>query len=750
MKLPVSARIETRQGRPTLLINDEPATPLLYGTTQTPGGRFTWEEIPARNIRIFGKSGFRLFQPDIWMRDMICADGSLDVSLARRQIAGVRAACPEGLVMFRLHLNPPASWCEANRDECVGYADVAEPARHESWGVENPITPREQNHPLRASFYSKKWLEWCRRYINEFAQKLSATPEGGALFAVQIAYGVQGEWHQFAFFWNDPDTGVAATNAYRDWLRVRYETDAALASAWSRTQQPGATLADARTPTSPERAAVRTGILRDPQRDRATIDYFTFLHDAQADAMIELAKMVKAAWPRPIVTVAFYGYFYCMFGRDAAGGHLAMERVFASPHIDALGMTPSYRPTTRSMGGPGNGRGIMAAARRFGKLVFDEMDQPTTVTNNCPWEKWNNTSIDDDIAILRRNIMQPVTRGGAAWWYDFGMIVGTPDFERVGNIGWWDHPRLQDEVARLHALVAGRIGKPYTRPADILLVQDPRSFLHVASEPHKPVPFGIMPVSAIDPLTPLVTDGLFEALQRTGAIFDDAFLSEIGALDFTPYRLVIFATASILTAEQREIIRTRVARDGRHIVFVGAAGWSDGQADFGPQNISKLLGVKITARTIPAATSEIRIDGAHETVDLKRAFESTVYEPAPNAASQAASDCEIIARWPDGSASAIARTDRTANATWWAFALPPCTAPTLRALAKRARCHIVNEHDDVTLLGDNFLVVHTMTGGTRTLALPITTSSGDKKIAVTLPPHSTTIFDATTGEILMQ
>ncbi len=125
MTAPIHSAVEMRQGRPTLVLNGRPHAPLIYALSDCPGARWPWEEVPARNVRLFAEHGVRLFQIDLWLADMLAADGTVDLTLARRIVEAVRAEAPEGAVMFRLHLNPPRAWCRANSDECVGYADVA-------------------------------------------------------------------------------------------------------------------------------------------------------------------------------------------------------------------------------------------------------------------------------------------------------------------------------------------------------------------------------------------------------------------------------------------------------------------------------------------------------------------------------------------------------------------------------------------------------------------------------------------------
>lgn len=725
---PFHANVEVRQGRATLLINGQPTAPVIYALTDCPGGRFTWEEVPQRNLRLFAENGCRLFQADLWLEWLLGPDDVLDVTLAQRQVRGILDACPDAAVMLRVHLNPPPAWCAAHPDECVQYADgPAEP--EERWGLERWIG-RDNDAPVRASFSSTHWQTWAKRQLTRFAQAFGATPEGGAVFALQVAYGVYGEWHQFGFFAHDPDVSPAATTAFQRWAQQRYGTESALAAAWN---QPGITWAAIRAPDSPARERAALAVLRDPATQQDVIDYFLFQHEDLAEAVLMMARTVKAAWPRPVLTATFFGYFYCAFGREAAGGHLSLDRLLASPDLDCICATPAYTPTALPLGGSGHARGLVDAVRRAGKLWLDEMDRATSIAP-CPWDKAFASTLADDVAVLRRNLLQPITRGGGLWGYDFGPISGTPAFARMGNIGWWDHPLLQREWRAIRTLAQARLAAPYERASDVLLLHDPWSFAHLASARHDPtrLVFGVMPISTVDPVSRLLTDGVVEALYQSGLIHTEALLSELPRLDLSPFRLVIVATGTVLDAAQRRDLRARVAQQGRHVVFLGYAGWSDGQR-IGADRATALTDFPTRLVRQEDAVQTLAIDDSRETLALGRGFDL----PAIDARTE-----QIVGRWADGTPSAAWRQE--SEATWWTFALPPNRPATWRAIGRRAGCLVVNDADETTLLGNGMLVVHTVAGGPRQLRLP-----GGGTVSALLPARSTTVFDSRTGEPLL-
>lgn len=726
MPLPLSSRIEMRDDRPTLLLNDTPVAPLIYALSDCPGARWSWEEVPTRNISEFGKRGVQLFQVDVWLNQMLDDSGELDVTLARRQIAGVTSAAPNGAVMLRLHLNPSKEWIQQNPDEWVGYADT-DPVDPPIHGLHRPLA-HDGASPIRASFYSQKWQDWAHTKLQDFCAQLAASPEGDALFGLQLANGVYGEWHQFGFIHHDPDTGPASTVAFRAWLKNKYQDETALAAAWN---APGLTWDTANVPDSPAREKASIGILRDPQTQRAVIDYFTFQHTTLTDIVVSFGATAKAAWPRPLITAAFFGYFYSIFGRQAAGAQLAAENALNSPHLDAWCSPQSYEANARAFGGPGNARGIIGVVRRAGKLWLDEMDMPTSHVG-CPWEEDFKSTPADDLAIHRRNVLQPVTRGGGQWWYDFGPIGPTPDFASGGNCGWWDTPELLADVEAVNRIAQERVNRPFARPADVLLVHDPMSFFHTVSQRHPPAEFGKLPFTTSDPITPLLVDDLLHGLYATGMAFDEALLSELGTLDLSPYRLVLFATTPVITPAQRKVLNERVAQDGRHIALLGFAGWSDGETTK-PAHSGSLSGIPTRLHTLESVSHELKLDRESE----KHALEPNVGIPAFRAG-----PADIIGRWSDETISAARRT--TEAATWWTFALPPTTPAFLRKLALTAGCHAFNDHAEVTLIGDGLIIPHTIEGGPRRLQWP-----GGPLIEATLPPRSTTVFDGLTGQRLL-
>jgi hypothetical protein len=96
------------------------------------------------------------------------------------------------------------------------------------------------------------------------------------------------------------------------------------------------------------------------------------------------------------------------FSRQAVGGHLQNEMILNSPDIDYLSAPQSYWGPARKIGGSGQSRGLVESTILHKKLWLDEMDQNSYKAGpNATFA----TTKEQDIATIRRNLAQAITRG---------------------------------------------------------------------------------------------------------------------------------------------------------------------------------------------------------------------------------------------------------------------------------------------------------------------------------------------------
>lgn len=696
-----------RGGLPTVLIRGRPVQPLMYALTDAPGGRWSWEELPRRNLAIFAGAGFELFQADLWLEHLWTAPRRFDIDLARRQIRGITEVCPRGSVILRLHVNAPPWWTRAHPEECVGYADGPADAE-EPGGLARPLE-RDLDRCLRASLASRCWRRDAGRRLAALLEQLARTSEGEALAGIHIAGGVFGEWSYFGFIEHEPDTGPAMTAAFRRRLTEAYADDDALRSAWG---DPRAARSTAEVPGLEDRSRTLGGVFRDPRRERRMIDYQGCHHDEVVDSILHFAGIVKRSWPRSLLVGVFYGYLFSQFGRQATGGHLRPDRILDAPDIDFLCGPPTYHPYSRDLGGTGMSRGLVESCALHGKLWFDEMDQPTHFGH--PTDRSFSCTRDDATAVLRRNSLAPLTRGAGLWYYDFG-----PRF----SAGWWDDPVLIGEIGAIKRLVDARGTRRHAPVADVLLVCDAEVFCHLGT------------TFRTDPVSEPALDETAAALLHSGVAIDMVNRLDLKRVELDRYRCIVFANTWLLGASERRWIRDEIASGGRHLVWSYAPGYTDGERlcqDF----VSETTGIRVRRIELAAPPRvAVRLPGAgEETLGIGSpvhplfAVDDGAAEPLG---------------WYDGSEVVAAARRRTAGATDWYFALPPNRPGILRAICRQAGAHVYTDDGDVLYAGRGMICLHTLAGGPRFIRL-----RNGRSVEFVLPKRSTVLLDADTGERL--
>lgn len=534
---PVTAEVREHGGKPALLVRGQAVPASFYALTDCPGGRYSWEEAPRAAMKEFVAAGFRLFQLDLFLEECWTGPGPLSVELARKQIRGVLDLCPPAAVVLRWHVNAPPWWQEAHPEELTRYANGGFETPERTQPVR--ILQDDLRRTKRASLASELWYEDARARTVELMQELSETQEGSALAGIHVACGVYGEWHYWGFMRNEPDVSVPMQKRFAAWRKARGKAAAAV-------------------PGIEERKALDEGIFRDPQRREAVIDYYRCQQELVAERILGLCETVKRNWPRPLITGTFYGYFFSMFDRQATGGHLCMQQVLKSKHVDYLSAPQAYGAAFRDPGGSGISRALVDSVRRNGKLFLDEMDQtPSWAWRNDVDTAFELKNLALDAALLRRNVFESFTRGAGLWYYDFGP---------ANHAGWWLDRRLTAEIRRIHEVVNRYHQRVYEPAADVLMVFDTETFYYTGT------------MQGADPLTdPLAVNRTIGSAWASGVALETVHLGDLERMDLSRYKAVVFANTWVMTAAQRRMVRERVMGASRHVVFQGLPAYCDGR-----------------------------------------------------------------------------------------------------------------------------------------------------------------------------
>ena len=449
--LQYTAKIKDYKGKPVLSINDTINYPLIYSLVGEVGARLSYDEYPAWNIKRFSDAGIRIFQGELWPAVIYdYKSKSFKKDLIARQIRGFIDQNPNAAVILRLETQVN-EWSRDHPEECVRYTDVPV-AEFPDTGIQLPGEYDVLNL-LAPSFASRKWNDFADDYLRELVKIIHELPEGKHVIGFHVCGGVYGEWHEWSTK-NHPDSGKPMTAAFNQWLQKKYKTPENLDRAWNQT---GLDFEQVKIPGIEQRKEAGLGIFRNPLTQRNVIDYYECQHQVKIDAIQRLCKTVKETWKDPCIVGLFYGYFFNVFGRNAAFGHLRMDSLLNCPYIDYMSGPQSYNTFSREMGGSGQSRSISDALRLHGKLYLDENDTKSSLTRHS--DRGVDSLLKEDIAIIRRNIAQPFTHGTGSWFYDFGPQLKT---------GWWDHNIIMEDIKRSKSLLDSLYLLPFSRPSDVL------------------------------------------------------------------------------------------------------------------------------------------------------------------------------------------------------------------------------------------------------------------------------------------
>ena len=518
--------------------------------------------------------------------------------------AQILDANPRALLLPRFGADPPDWWRKAHPDADMTWEDGS-----------------RQHHGVVASpLYRREAAARVAALVEHLEEKF-----GDHMAGYHPCGQNTGEWF-YQDTWEKLLNGYAPadTNAWRAWLRAQYRTDAALQTAW---RDPAVTRDSAGVPTPAQRRASPNGILRDPATEKPLIDFAAFQQQAMADLVCELAHAVRqASHGRKLVTF-FYGYLF-EFGTIRLGpatcGHYALRRVLDCPDIDLLCSPISY--FDRGIGASAPAMTAAESVALAGKMWLYEDDTRTYLgTGEFPGQYDGAKDQAETLTMLRRNVAEEATRNFATWWMDLAMT------------GWFNDPRLWEEMKRLDAVDRVFLEKPIPFRPEVAAVIDERSMIETSAS-----------------AWPVTEQGIYQVrrpLGRMGAPYGQYLLDDV-VRGRVHAKLYVFLNAWQLSAAQRQALRRHTRGTCR--VWCYAPGWHDGDKT-SPEAMQELTGFRLVPVS-PAKALATPTDLGKQ-LGLQTPF--GVDAPVkPLFAAADASPAEILATYPDGSAAVALRQTR--------------------------------------------------------------------------------------------
>lgn len=694
----VSSKVIFENNRPELYIDGKKYPPLVFALSDFPGAKSN-TTYAHRNVKNFHEQGI----------DLVCADTSITLGWSKTmgfdpepltaELSGVLEANPNAKILLRLHVNPPYWWMKDNMEETVKYDG--------EYGIDNGEQQRliayDHLGHIRVSLASEKWRTEAGECVKAFCEALKGTPEGDALFAVQIACGKNGEWHNWGL-----EESIPAINAYRRRLKEKFKTVEALREYYG---DPEVTFENAEYCLS-LKGIKGDGTFREPKSMRKQYESYCSHLLNPTEAIVYFCKVVKESFETPILTGAFYGYLFGQ-GNGLEGAHMYPDVLFSNrKYIDFL-CGPAPYADNRKIDFAPSLRGILESSRLNGVLWLTEMDQAPEGTIDVQFG--DPERIDESIAIMRRNILLNLVKGQGAWYYDHRVVPGVSGGERGKKYrgssiyikdGWWERPEFLAEIKKHRELAEKLCEKEYKPAADVLLVLDEKARYIQAQ------------CTGNDQRS-------YFAIAGTKAMFDCIYMGDLEKAELDRYKCVVFMNANNLDENGRK--RVWAVAEKCNVLYMYAPGYSDGDT-LSAEHIGETVGFNV--KRLDNVPEGYVCDGNKFRYPEHKYTSFFEIEDA---------SVEVLATY-DGTENAVAA--RRGNIAY--IGSPIYDTELVKKVFKDFKVHIYTEDECFVFAGAGIVFVNKAKAGKVDLTL-----KNGKVLNLELPDNVTAVFDAETGDRLL-
>ncbi|MBN1351054.1 hypothetical protein JXJ21_16655 [candidate division KSB1 bacterium] len=683
------AEVKIERGGPRLFLNGEEIYPLLAlsaGMLTTTIG--------------FRQAGINLLAPIIGLNDCWKAPGVYDFSRIELFFAQLLIMNPAARFLPRLHLNAPRWWKDAHPEELVKYGL---PIDEKNYGLPERIGESGLNWNSGSDFYdvsyaSDAWRRDTGELLRRFLRHIEESPLRSRMLGYQVTSGMTGEWH---------------------YIGSRHLPD----------YSPSMQKAIGPLPTPASRSNTAFGLLRDPAKERAVIEFYHRFHNLCADTILFFVRIVKQETQRRLLCGTFYAYLLENVMIQEAG-HLAPQKILKSLDIDFIVSPYAYQHTNlphkerwesdmvddagnwlgraRGVGGDGGYRVPLESVKRHGKLFIVEMDPATYVEPKRTGEGGSgHETVEGTRRILQRDLGRMFAAGIGGWLYDFGPLV--PPF-KAGK-GWYDDPPIIEEIRRFLTIGENRLLLNIESEARIAAVYDAESFFvtqHWKSEE----PWTGYGISLCDYFNHWFLNSQARTFHRIGAPMDFLYRFDLGAHDAEKYRLIFMVNTFYMQQHEVRELRGILKDSGTTVVWFYAPGFiAPEKLDL--QQMEALTGFKFKPIDQPGPMMiETAIKG-DEALNMKFGVEKH-YFPRFSVIDDAA---EPLGNWTDGNGIAFARKAVDGWQSVYAGAAP-LPVEILRWLAREAGVALWSTKPDIISATRDAVTIVATESGERILNLP--------------------------------
>lgn len=665
------AAVKPYKGVPTLFINGAPHRGMAYAAYGPSVEVFT--DFAKAGVDLFTFSATPTEAGYTLSRTTWTAPDEYDYSQLDERVMMVLQANPEAYFFPRLYVHAPKWWSEQHPDDLV----LMDP------GDGKPVPFIHSGGKLTPSWASETWRKDTIEGLRRLIAHIEASPYADRVIGYHIASGTTEEWMMWGAnerSWVDYSPVNIAR--FRDWLRKHYATVQDLRAAW---KDPEVTFETAAIPLRSVRERAELGSLRDPEREQQSIDFYEYNSDLVADTVCTFASAVKDITRGEKTVGVFYGYLLQLCGeqRQQNAGHLALERVLASPDIDFVCSPTSY--AFRQLGGEGTSHfmSLLGSVKLHGKLWFDENDIRTSLSGGKTGEWGRPADVAGDLLQQDKELANVITNGAAQWWFDVGSNK-------------YNDPVLMDRIAHLTTAADQALSLDRTSKDEVALVVDEDSLRYL---------------KVGDAMGTHLLLRQLPSLQRIGAPVGHYLTSDLPSL---MDRKMLLLTTSIAPSDRDRRNIEAAKSGGRALVFCWAPGlYRNGKLD--ETGMADLSGIRLKL-SHEATPLRITIDGTDPLVAGLQGQSYGIDTAVTPVALPDDPSATVLGTLPDGRPGLVVKRYPTWLAVYSAAPLLPSAL--LRRIAEAAGVHEYITTEDVVWASQDLVAVCVKDPGRRTISLP--------------------------------
>jgi hypothetical protein len=696
---PMAGAVRNERGGPRLYVNGKEEFPFFAVSVGL-----------SKTITGYRASGIKFFQPLIGVTDVWTAPGHYDFDRLDAYFAQLLNAVPDAIFLPRVHLYAPEWWKNSHPDEMIKFGLPVTP---ESYKLKPYVIEGEFNwwqllDGDLPSLQSEVWKKDTAELLRAYLRHMEASPLRSRVMGYHVVGGMTSEWH------------YPASRLLPDY---------------------SAPMQKAAGPVPPVEARVNAqrGLLRDPEKEGAVIEFYKKYHKANAETALSFLKIVKEETSRRVLSGTFYCYLVETVQIQEAG-HLVPEVLLLSEDVDYLASPYSYQHTNvdvnriaesdivddfgtwlgraRGVGGDGGNRVLWDSIRRHNKLFMSEIDPTTYLEKTVSTEGGTgHDTVEGSINIIRRDMGNVIAQGMGGWFFDFGH---SPSF--TANRGWFDDAPMHTAINTMMALGDKRSGLDSGPIGEIAAVYDAKAFF-VTQHWKAEFPYESAGIRTCDMFNHWFLNTQARTIHRIGAPAEFLYRFDLTPEDKKRYKLFLMVNTFYLDKSECDRLLALFTGSGATVVWYYAPGFVTPEK-FDLHSMERLTGFSFTINDTPGPLS-IRVEAPAASGLPSGMSYGLKKHHSPRFSVKESASMTALGYWSDTNEIAFAETQMDGWRSIYTGAAP-LPVEVLRVIASKAGVKMWSSNTDVVRSVRNMAMVVATKDGQRTVEFPepMTADSG--------------------------